>query len=391
MPYSRSESRRGKSRIAVISSYTISLTNFRYRLLAAMVERGYEVVAFGPEYDPAVVDRLDHIGVTFMQIPMERAGFNPFTDIRTLLGLYVALRRVKPDIVLSYTMKPIIYGLMAARMAGISQRHALVTGLGYVFGSGADTWRRRLLRKVASTLYRIALAGTGKVFVYNGADEHDIRADRMVADTTRIVRVAGSGVDLKEFPSEPVPQGPVAFLMVARLLRDKGVFEFADAARRLHRDFPHARFQLLGRSDPGPSGIGANDIEEWRQNGPIDYLGETDDVRPYLSAAAVFVLPSYYREGIPRSILEAMAVGRPIITTDLPGCRDTVVEGDNGFLVPPRDADELTVAMKRFLTDPGLAAEMGARSRALAEERFDVEAVNRVLLDAMAISPARGS
>lgn len=376
-----------RRKIAVVCSYTVSLVNFRYRLLEAMVKNGHDVVAIGPEYHAPTVDALAEIGISFVRVPMARAGFNPFADLRTLTALWTALRRFAPDVILCYTMKPIVYGLVAARLAGVKQRHALITGLGYIFSDDSSNGARHaLIRRIATWMYRIALLGGGRVFVYNDADANDVRAGRMVSDVTRIVPVPGSGVDFDRFTFSDLPAGGPVFLMIARLLREKGVFEFIEAARSLRRQHPQARFRILGPIDPSPLAIPRNEVDQWAADGVVDYLGETLDVRPYLAACTVFVLPSYYREGIPRSIMEAMATGRAIITADTPGCRDTVVEGENGFVVPPRDPMRLAAAMKRFIDDPALAERMGRRSLEIAHSRFDTRAVNRLLLREMVLT-----
>ncbi|MCT7376932.1 glycosyltransferase family 4 protein [Chelativorans salis] len=377
-----------RRKIAVVCSYTVSLANFRFKLLQAMVDNGYEVVALGPERHAPTIEALATIGVAFMPIPMARAGVNPVEDMKTLAALWVSLRRISPDVVLCYTMKPIIYGLIAARLAGIQERHALVTGLGYIFSQDAKSSRLSLIRAVAIRLYRFALRGHGRVFVYNQADADDILAGRMVDDLTRIVSVPGSGVDFDHFPPVAVPAGDPVFLMIARLLRNKGIVEFVEAARRLRAQHPNARFQILGRLDPGPLAISRQEIDRWAAEGVVDYLGEAADVRPFLAACTVFVLPSYYREGIPRSTLEALATGRAVITADTPGCRETVVQGENGFIVPPRDPVELAAAMKHFIDDPRLARQMGRRSLEIAREGFDVRIVNRLLLEKMELLDA---
>ncbi|WP_342642048.1 glycosyltransferase family 4 protein [Rhodoligotrophos ferricapiens] len=369
--------------IAVVCSYTVSLANFRYRLLAAMVENGHRVVAFGPENDERTIAALQAIGVEFRRIPMERAGLNPLEDLRSLAHLWRQLRGLSPDVILCYTMKPIIYGLIAARLARISRRYALVTGLGYVFSPAEQNPRLHLIRRIATVLYRIALRGCRCVFVYNDADAQDIREGQMISGPTRLVAVAGSGVDLVRFKPVPLPASPVTFLMIARLLNEKGAREFVQAAALLRERYPKARFQILGPLDPSPLAISQDEIEGWSASGVIEYLGETSDVRPYLAKATVFVLPSYYREGVPRSILEAMAMGRPVITANTPGCRDTVIEGENGFIVAPRSPEELAAAMDRFLANPALAARMGQRSIEIARDRFDVERINAHLLTEM--------
>lgn len=384
-PFPRSQTEVRPRKVAVVCSYTPSLVNFRFQLLKAMLDNGHQVVAYGPERHQPTLDALTAIGVEFEQIPMSRAGLNPLQDLRTLAALYCRFHQDDPDLVLCYTMKPVIYGLIAARFAGVSERHALMTGLGYIFGEDPENRRLPLLRAVATLLYRLAFAGGGRVFVYNDADTQDIIDGRMVSNPERIVAVPGSSVDLVRFSPADVPEGDPVFLLIARLLREKGVREFVEAARIVRTQNPRARFRLLGPIDPGPLAVPEAEIEGWQSEGIIDYLGFTTDVRPHLAACTVFVLPSYYREGIPRSILEAMATGRAIVTADTPGCRDTVIDGDNGFIVPPRDPGSLAEAMLRFVRDRDLARMMGARSLEIARQRYRVERVNDLLLEQMGL------
>ena len=377
--------------MVVICSYTVSLVNFRYQLLRALVANNHEVVALGPESHAPTIEALSKIGVTFHQIPMARAGLNPFGDIRTMMALWRMLRQFKPDVVVSYTMKPIIYGLFAARLAGVRERHALITGLGYIFGDTGSAPRKRWMRRAVTLMYRIGLKGCGRVFVYNDADEGDVRKGHMVEDDRCIVRVPGTGVDFGQYPASAPPQGEVVFLMIARLLREKGFHEFVEAARVLKAEHPNARFQILGPMDPSPLAVSREELDRWTAEDAIEYLGETTDVRPYLARCSVFVLPSYYREGIPRSILEALATGRAVVTANTPGCRDTVIDGDNGYIVPPRDARALERAMRRFLDQPSLVTAMGRESLTLAKRRFDINVVNQLLLREMRLlSPGKG-
>ena len=370
-------------RIVVIASLTQSLVNFRGRLLEAMVERGYKVLALAPDDDADAIGELARIGIAFRRIPMARTGTNPGADLGTLAAIYRELRRFRPDVTLAYTMKPIIYGGLAARAANVPWRFSLFTGFGYVFSQEIAGAKFAAIRQLSLWLYRRALAGSSGVFAYNDADRADIRRHRMIAAATELIPVAGSGIDLDRFPETPVPGNDTVFLMVARLLREKGVADFAAAAERIADEFPSARFQILGPFDASPLGIAPAELKAWIQQGIVEYLGETRDVRPFLAASAVFVLPSYYREGIPRSALEALATGRAVIATDLPGCRETVEDGVNGFRVPPRDPEALANAMRRFLSDDGLAVRMGRESRLLAQRRFDVHKVNRTILDAV--------
>ncbi|WJI42007.1 MULTISPECIES: glycosyltransferase family 4 protein [Mesorhizobium] len=350
-----------------------------------MVAAGHEVIALAPDNDEQAIARLGAIGVSFQQIPMARTGTNPLADLRTLKALYRLMRRLAPDIVLPYTMKPIIYGGLAARLAGVPRRFALFTGFGFIFSGSVTGLRATVLRRLSIGLYRSALKGCEAVFAYNEADALDIRRHRMVSATTPVIKVAGSGVDLTLFAASRPPPGPPIFLLIARLLREKGIAEFAAAARILKAKHGTARFQILGPFDPSPLSISKAEMDQWTREGAVEYLGETHDVSPYLTASTVFVLPSYYREGIPRSALEALSTGRPIITTNAPGCQETVIDGENGFRVEPRDVNALAAAQRAFLEDDELAARMGANSRKLAEERFDVHKVNHTLLEAMGL------
>jgi glycosyltransferase involved in cell wall biosynthesis len=372
-------------RIVIVASRTRSLTNFRFHLLKAMAEAGHEVIAFAPEDDEYVIEELKSIGVGFEVLPMTPTGLNPLDDIRTTAVLWRRLRELAPQVVLPYTMKPVIYGCLAARWAGVPRRFALITGLGYVFTDPDPPLRVALLRRLAVFLYRRSLAGIDRVFAYNEADAEVIRRHRFLRNPARLSVVPGSGVDLDRFTPSAPPLEPPTFLMVARILRDKGVVEFAQASEIVRRRYPQARMQLLGPTDPNPSAISEGELRDWVASGSIEYLGETSDVRPYLARCTVFVLPSY-REGLPRSVLEAMASGRPVITTDAPGCRDTVVHDFNGKIVPVRDATALAAAMESFILNPDQAVTMGRNSRDLVSRRFDVHQVNRRLLADMLLS-----
>lgn len=367
-------------RVIVIASLTRSLVNFRLELLAGIVAAGHDVTALAPDDDSESIQTLSDAGIDFRRILMQRTGTDPITDARTFLSIYREIRQLSPDVVIAYTMKPVIYGGLAARLAGVRERYALLTGFGYVFSADRGGARRNLLQAVSVFLYRRALVGTKAVIVYNEADAEDIRRHRLIGSQTPLLMVPGSGVNLERFAAVPVPSGPPTFLLVARLLREKGIAEFAEAARILKSNYPEARFQVLGPFDPSPLGICRDELERWCSDGSIDYLGETNDVAPFLAAATVFVLPSTYREGIPRSALEALSTGRAVITTNAPGCRDTVIEGRNGILVPPRDPRALAEAMRTFLLDETLASRMGVASRRLAEERFDVRTVTASLI-----------
>lgn len=366
--------------VVVASSLTSSLVNFRLELLRSLVAQGHRVTAMGPDRDADAEKKLAEIGVAFRPFPLARTGMNPVQDLASLRALVAAFRSLKPDVVIPYTMKPVIYAGLAARIAGVAERHALMTGMGVIYSPTATSTKHRAVRGVSDRLYRAALRGAGTVFTYNAADERDIRSRNMVGGTTRLVRVPGSGVDVARFAPTPLPERPT-FTMIARLLREKGVGEFVAAARAVRAVWPEATFRLVGPLDPNPSGISRSDLEAWVATGAVEYGGAVSDVRPVLADTGVFVLPSYYREGVPRTILEAMATGRAVVTCDLDGCRDAVEDGQTGYLVRPRDADDLAAAILRFRDQPTLIGEMGERARAAAVARFDVHHVNRMILE----------
>jgi glycosyltransferase involved in cell wall biosynthesis len=253
---------------------------------------------------------------------------------------------------------------------------ALVTGLGYAFTGGREP-KRLLSRVLGLILYQRAFRRADIAVFQNPDDREDFRRLRLLPKKLPVGMINGSGVDLDLYQPAPLPE-TLSFLMIARFLKDKGVREFGEAAARLKRSHPHLRISLVGWLDQSPDAIDPTDLERFEAAG-VEMLGRLEDVRPAIAAASVYVLPSY-REGTPRSVLEAMAMGRAIITTDAPGCRETVVDGDNGLLVPPRDAEALHEAMLRFVEDPDLARRMGERSRWLAERKYDVRQVSRELM-----------
>ncbi|MCW4463446.1 sugar transferase [Sphingomonas sp. BT-65] len=376
-------------KVLVLASLAYSLVNFRGALLREMIAEGHDVVACAPDEDPATIAKLSAMGVRFRQVPMDRTGTNPWRDLRTLRAMVRTIRAEAPDIILAYTQKPIVYGGIAARLAGGGARFfAMVSGLGHVYSEdGPASWTRATLRRLTSLLYRVAVARAAGIFVFNADDADEMRRHGIVGRGRRIVQVPGSGIDTTDFRHVPVPEGAPVFLLIARLMRNKGIGEFVEAAASVRDLYPDARFQILGPHESGPAGFAAEEVETWRARG-IEYLGATRDVRPWLAQASVFVLPTWYREGLPRTILEAMATGRPIITTDMPGCRETVVPGENGLLIPPRDAPALAQAMAQLAADPALVRSMGAHSRQLAQQRFRVDKVNAQLLGEMSLTGA---
>lgn len=375
-------------RVAILAGFSVSLINFRGSLLKALCDAGLEVHAIAPGLndDQETRAQLQAWGVIIHDVAMQRTGTNPLRDLKALRNLYRLFREIKPDAVLGYTIKPVIYGTLAAWLAKVPKRYALITGLGYAF-TGEARGKRGLVLRMVRGLYGKALKRADLVFFQNPDDEALFRQLGLLGEQVPTQVVNGSGIDTARFTQAPLPKGAPSFLLIARLLGDKGVREYVAAAAKVREMYPDAVFRLVGFIDENPDSITQAELDQWIAEGHIEYLGALEDVRPAIAGASVYVLPSY-REGTPRTVLEAMAMGRPIITTDAPGCRETVVEGDNGYLVPVKAVDELVDAMTRFIDQPELVASMGQRSRAIAEEKYDVHKVNAVMLEAMGINAA---
>lgn len=366
----------------IIASYSESIESFRGHLIAALQSQSIEVHVAAPGLcvGNLVRERLEARGVVVHDLKMQRTGLNPFADFSLLIRLCRLMSRVNPDIWLGYTAKPVIYGAIGALLMRVPRRFALITGLGYAFTAerrGVSVW---LVRR----MYALALSRVTKVFFQNPDDQRVFRDLRVLRPATPSVVVSGSGVDLEEFQATPIPDGPATFLMIGRLLGDKGVREYAGAARRIRVRYPQARFLLAGWIDENPDAISSDELKAWMEEGNVEFLGKLDDVRAAIASSTVYVLPSY-REGTPRTVLEAMAMGRPIITTDAPGCRQTV-DARNGFLVPVGSVEALVSALESFIANPGLARSMGRASRQRAELVFDVHKVNRVILAEMEVT-----
>jgi glycosyltransferase involved in cell wall biosynthesis len=362
-------------KIALIAAHAPSLSSFRGELIRRLCSARCAVLALAGPTDSEVSTAISDMGCKFIAYPVQRNGLSPLADSRTLLSLWKLLRQHKPDVVLAYTIKPVIWGGLALWFVRKPRFFALITGLGYAFQPAKG---RGMVTFMASWLYRLSLLRAEKV-IFQNEDNLNEFVNRRIVPSHKCERVFGSGVDLSHYAMRPLTAGAPVFLGIGRLLGDKGLREFAQAAEIVKAKYPSARLQWLGGVDPSPDGIALADVQTWQELGILEYLGETRDVRAYLAACHVFVLPSYH-EGLPRSTLEAMAMGRPVLTTDVPGCRDTVNQNVNGFLVPRADAEALAERIIWFIEHPECWQTMGEASRRIAEERFDVHKVNDEML-----------
>ena len=367
--------------ILLLSGASKNLVTFRQPLIKAMIAAGHQVTAIGNENDDEVAQTLGDWGARFEFVPLARTGMNPVNDIYTFAALLRLMRRIRPDIFFGTTIKPSAYGLLAARLSGVGKRIAMIEGLGYAFGDGQE-FKRKLARIAIEFLFWCTLPRANIIIVLNRDDELYFRNLRYLSARQQIARIPSIGVNLDYYSDTALPAGPVTFVLISRLLRDKGVGEYVAAARRVKKEVPASRFLLVGPTDPNPSGFGKQDVEAWKAEGVIEYLGEVADVRPALAQSHVFVLPSYYREGIPRTILEAMSMGRPVIVTDTPGCRETAIDGKNGVIIPPRNVTALAEAMLRCIhATPSELSAMGTESRRLASENFDEKTITAATMD----------
>ena len=345
------------------------MCNFRYGILERLVTDGYKVITVGPA-DPYSA-KLAAMGCEVIDMPMAAKGVNPSEDLFLLSQLRRLYKTIKPDFIFHYTIKPNIYGSVAARLAGVPSI-AVTTGLGYTFINN------NLVAWVARLLYKAAFLSPKEVWFLNEDDRQTFLHHRLV-EADKAVLLHGEGVNTTHFCPQPalLADGKTRFLLVARMLWDKGVGEYVEAARQVRKEHPNAIFQLLGGCGlPNPSEISREQMADWEHEGVIEYLGTTTDVRPYIARADCFVLPSFYREGVPRTLMEAAAMGKPVITTDNVGCRDVVVEGQTGWLCPIKDALALAGCMTQLLAMPAADRQaMGMAGRRFVVENFDEQKV----------------
>ena len=362
-----------KRKIVVVHNTMYYLYLHYKELIRQFMDDGYEVICIAPLDEYAT--KLSDMGIECRNIDFDRNSLNPIKELLLFLRLTWMLRSIKPDIVFNFSIKPAIYSSIASGLVGVEHIYSMITGLGYVFtGNGMA---KRALRFVVSKIYKLGLGMNTRIFFQNPDDREYFEKGGIVARTKGVV-LNGTGIDTSYFsPTEKSPER-ISFLMIARLLKDKGVEEYLQAAEVLKNSYKDVTIRLLGPFDENPAAISITKLRHYIESGAIEYLGEKEDVRPYIREASVFVLPSY-REGLPRATLEAMAMAKPVITTDVPGCRETVEDGINGYIVPSASSGSLVQAMVKFIEDSRKIEGMGKASRRIAVDRFDVKKVNRVI------------
>lgn len=367
-----------KMKFILVSPKNRTVYNFRGDLIKKIIACGYEVVVTGP--NRIDVDKIEALGARFIEVPIDKNGVNPLADIRYQNALEAIFRAEKPDVVLGYTSKPVIYGSIAAKKAKVPHIAAMVTGAGYAFT--AKTAKARVIKAIMSMLYKRAFRCADVAIFQNTDDRDQFVGEKLVkAEKCRIVN--GSGVNMDKFPVAPYPE-TVTFFMLSRVMYSKGIREYLQACEIVKEKYPQVRCMLLGACEGIQDSLSQEQLQPYIDRGIIEHFGETDRVADYYKQCSVYVLPSY-REGTPRTVLEAMAMGRAVITTDAPGCRETVVDGKTGFLVPVRDGAAVAEKMIAFIEKPELVETMGCKSHEYCRGKFDVNKVNEVMCDYLKI------
>lgn len=356
-------------RFILVSPKNRTAYNFRGDLIKRIISCGYEVIVTGP--NRVGVEKIEALGARFVEIHMNKNGVNPKEDLKYQKALYELFKKEKPDVVLGYTSKPVIYGSIAAKKADVPHKVAMITGLGYAFT--AQTKKAKAIRAVMSVLYKKALNCADTVIFQNPDDREQFVSSGLVkSEKCRVVN--GSGVNTNRFSVADYPD-KITFFMLSRVMYSKGIREYLRACELVKEKHPEVRFMLLGACENIQDSLSKEDLAPYVEKGIIEHFGETDRVEDYYKQCSVYVLPSY-REGTPRTVLEAMSMGRAIITTDAPGCRETVIDGKTGFLVPVKNAEAVAEKMTEFIEHPELIKTLGAASAEYAREKFSVDKVN---------------
>lgn len=358
---------------------------FRKDFISYLVCQGYEVYAFAIDYDSQSRKLVEDLGAIPVDYKLCKTGLNPFNDLRDTWYLSQQLRKIAPDVVLSFFVKPTIYGTIAARLAGVKKRICMLEGLGYIHTKNKNRFpiKKLILQRIHGLLVSVSYFWADKVLFLNADDPVDL-ANTSFLHKDKLVVFGPIGLNLEDYPYRELDlTKPMRFIFIARLLEEKGIFEYLEASRYVKRKYPEVEFVVLGGIDSNnPSALSTDQLGQLVDEGVVIFPGHVPDVTEWISDSHVFVLPSY-REGFPRSTQEAMSIGRAVITTDVPGCRDTVVDGVNGFIVPPMDVISLVNKMLYMIENPSVVESMGLASHGIAVNNYDVKKINKLLAEAI--------
>ena len=375
-------------KIVLIGTVASSFYGFRADLIRTLLKKGHQVYAFTSEYTAEDLKKIEKLGATPITYTLNRGGLNPLADMIATYQLSKKIKTINPDLVFSYFTKPVIFGTLAAKLTKVPRVIGMLEGLGYTFteqpeGLGKKT---QLIKKIQVFLYKIALPQLDQLIFLNPDDPKDLLKQYAI-NVKKVEVLGGIGLNLQDYPYQPLSNIhlPLKFLFIGRLLKEKGIHEFVQAAKLVKKIYPDTEFTVLGAIDHHNLGaLQQSDLDTLISSNIIQYPGHVSNIKDWIADSHVFVLPSY-REGVPRSTQEAMAIGRAIITTDVPGCRETVVDGLNGFLVPKWDPEALAKKMIYFIEHPEQVRLMGAESYKIAVEKFDAEKVNQRLVNILGL------
>ena len=368
-------------KIILLNNISQNILGFRKHLIKFLIAHNYSVYAMATDYTDKTKQKVIDLGAIPVDYSFARGGLNPFADLKNMKQLEKIFKDIHPDILLSSFSKPVIFGTLAAKKAKVPKIIAMLEGLGYTFTEhpNGQSLKTKIIKYIQIFLYKIALPKADTIIFLNPDDPKDL-LEKYHIKTKKQEILGAIGLNLNDYKYSPPPTDPISFIFIARLLREKGIFEFLQAAEKIKTKYPHVIFNVIGSLDTeNPGGLKKDDLNYYMKNNIINYPGFVN-VDEWISKSSVFVLPSYYREGVPRSTQEAMAIGRPIITTDVPGCRETVINKKNGFLIPKWDVEALIEAMEYFIKDPKEVIHMGEESYQIALKKFDGDRINEKLL-----------
>lgn len=373
--------------IALIGTVASSFYGFRADLIRTLLNKGHRVYAFTSEYTVEDLKKIEKLGATPITYNLNRGGLNPLADMIATYKLSKKIRAIKPDLVFSYFSKPVIFGTLAAKLAKVPRVIGMLEGLGYTFTEQPEglSKKTQLIKKIQVFLYKIALPQLDQLIFLNPDDPKDLLEKHSI-QVKKVDVLGGIGLNLNEYKYSANSTSDISFIFIARLLAEKGIHDYIKAAKFVKCKYPSVKFIVLGAIDKEALGsLKEEELQDLVQTNIIEYPGHVDNVSEWIERASVFVLPSYYREGVPRSTQEAMAIGRAVITTDVPGCRETVVDGVNGFLVPKWDSEALAEKMIYFIEHSEQIQLMGVESYKIAVEKFDAEKVNQRLINILGL------
>lgn len=373
--------------ITLIGTTASSFYGFRADLIRTLLKKGHQVYAFTSEYTAEDLIKIEKLGATPITYTLNRGGLNPLADIVATYRLSKKIKIINPDLVFSYFSKPVIFGTLAAKLAQVPRVIGMLEGLGYTFTEQPEglSKKTQLIKKIQVFLYKIALPQLDQLIFLNPDDPKDL-IERYVINVKNIEVLGGIGLNLHHYKYSENFNSNISFIFIARLLAEKGIHDYIKAAKIVKEKYPSVKFTVLGAIDKEALGsLKEEELENLVKTNIIEYPGHVNNVSEWIENSSVFVLPSYYREGVPRSTQEAMAIGRAVITTDVPGCRETVVDGVNGFLVPKWNPEALAEKMIYFIENPEQIQVMGAESYKIAVEKFDAEKVNQRLVNILGL------